>query len=84
MKSIQNWVSYLHENSYIFSPSLAILYNFLEPNLELESPNFYFKLQLESEDVSMEKVVHHFDIFKNIFYFKFFEFGNILFESVKV
>jgi hypothetical protein len=30
MKRVSNWISYLHENSYIFSPFLPILINFLK------------------------------------------------------
>jgi hypothetical protein len=32
----------------------------------------------------MEKVVHIFDIFKDIFYFKFLELGKVKFGSTKV
>jgi hypothetical protein len=32
----------------------------------------------------MEKVVHLFDIFKKIFYFKFLKLGKVLFGWVKV
>jgi hypothetical protein len=35
MKSVQNSISYLHENFYIFSPSLVILFNLLEPKSDL-------------------------------------------------
>jgi hypothetical protein len=28
MKSVKNWISYLHANSWIFIPHLAILFNF--------------------------------------------------------
>jgi hypothetical protein len=29
MKSVPNWISYLHANSWIFTPFLAILIDFL-------------------------------------------------------
>jgi hypothetical protein len=37
----------------------------------------------EYKEVSMEKVVHLFEIFKTIFYFKFFELEKDLFGLVK-
>jgi hypothetical protein len=36
MKSVQNWIYYLHENSWIFSPPLAILFNFLNSKIDLD------------------------------------------------
>jgi hypothetical protein len=30
MKSVPNWISYLHANCWIFDPFLAILINFLK------------------------------------------------------
>jgi hypothetical protein len=45
---------------------------------------FSFKVQFESEEVSMEKVINLFKPLKIIFYFKIFEPRKVLFESVKV
>jgi hypothetical protein len=42
------------------------------------------EIHSEYEEVSMEKVVHLFESFKNIFYFKKFGLGKAIFESVKV
>jgi hypothetical protein len=40
MKSVPNWISYLHENSWIFCPPLAILLNFLISKIGLDFPKF--------------------------------------------
>jgi hypothetical protein len=40
MKSAQNWISYLHANCWIFSPPLAILFNFLKLKTNLAFLNF--------------------------------------------
>jgi hypothetical protein len=42
------------------------------------------KIDSESEEVSMEKVVHLFESFKTIFYIKFFGLGKAIFEYVKL
>jgi hypothetical protein len=49
-----------------------------------EFPDFYIQIHFESEEVSMEKVVHIFETFKTIFYFKNFEPGKVLFGSNQV
>jgi hypothetical protein len=40
MISIPNWISYLHANFWIFSPPLAILFNFLKSKTYLDFPKF--------------------------------------------
>jgi hypothetical protein len=47
-------------------------------------PEFSFQIPSEYEEVSMDKVVHHFEIFKTIFYFKFLELRKVKFGSIKV
>jgi hypothetical protein len=79
MKSIPNWISYHYANSWILSPFLSILFNFLKPKSHLEFPNFLFKMYFESEEVTIEKVVPYFKIFKYIFYLKFLEQGKSIF-----
>jgi hypothetical protein len=46
-----------------------------------EFSEFSFKIPSESEEVSMGKVVHLFEIFPTIFYFQFSELGKGLFGS---
>jgi hypothetical protein len=72
MRSIPNWISCLHANSWIFGPFLDILINFLKSKPDLDFPNFLFQIHFESEEVSMDKVVPLFKFFKTIFYFKIF------------
>jgi hypothetical protein len=84
MRSVPNWISYLHANFWIFSPFLAILINFLKLKIDLDFPKFLFKIPSESEGVSMDKIVHICEIFKKIFYFKFLELGKAIFGSVEV
>jgi hypothetical protein len=43
MRSVPNWISYLHANSWIFNPFLAILINFLKSKIDLDSSIFYSK-----------------------------------------
>jgi hypothetical protein len=45
---------------------------------------FSFQISYESEEVSMDKVVHIFEIFKTIFYFNFLELKKVPFGSVKI
>jgi hypothetical protein len=40
MISVPDWSSYLHANSCIFSPFLAILINFLKSKIELDFLKF--------------------------------------------
>jgi hypothetical protein len=47
-------------------------------------PEFSFKINFESEDVSIEKVVPLFKQFKTTFSSKFFDLGKVLFGSNKV
>jgi hypothetical protein len=54
MKSVQNWISYIHANFYIFSPSLAILFNLLDPESDLGFLEFYFDIHFESGEVPMD------------------------------
>jgi hypothetical protein len=42
------------------------------------------KIHSESEDVSMDKVVHLFESFKTKFYFKIFRLGKVVFALVKI
>jgi hypothetical protein len=79
MKSIPNWVSYLHANSWTFSPFLPILINFLKLKIDLDFPKFSFEINFQSRDVPMEEVVIFFKSFKTIFYFNFFDLGKALF-----
>jgi hypothetical protein len=44
--------------------------------------DFSFKIHFESEEVSMDKIVHLFKIFRNIFYFNFSEIACIKFIKV--
>jgi hypothetical protein len=50
----------------------------------IEFSEFLFKIPSESEEVSIEKVVHIFEIFKTIFYFKILELRKVNFGSVKL
>jgi hypothetical protein len=50
----------------------------------IEFSEFSFKIPSKSEEVSIEKVVHIFDIFKTIFYFKILELRKVNFGSVKL
>jgi hypothetical protein len=77
MKSVPNWISYIHANSWTCSPSLAILFNFLEPKTDLDFPNFQFKIVFESEEIPMEKVIPFSKTSATIFYFEFLEFGKV-------
>jgi hypothetical protein len=71
MRSVPNWIYYLHANYWIFSPPLAILFNFLKSKTDLDFPNFFeFKINFESEEVPMDKVVPLFKSFRTIFYLK--------------
>jgi hypothetical protein len=79
MKSVPNWISYLHANFWIFSPFLAILFNFLKSKTNLDFTIFLFNLRSEFEEVTMEKVVPFFQTFTTIFYFKMFDTGKVLF-----
>jgi hypothetical protein len=83
MQSVPNWISYLHANSKIFIPFLAILINFLKSKIDLDSPKFWFKIHFEYEEVHMEKVVPFFKSFKIIFYFEFLEYGKATFDPIK-
>jgi hypothetical protein len=40
MKSVPNWISYLHEISWIFSPFLDILVSFLKLKIDSAFLNF--------------------------------------------
>jgi hypothetical protein len=83
MKSVQNWISYIHANSWSFSPFIAILIIFLMSKTDLDFPKFSFEIHFESGDVTMEEVVPFFKAFSTILYFQIFELGNVLFDSVK-
>jgi hypothetical protein len=84
MKSVPNYIFYLHANSWIFGPFLAILINFLNLKIDLDFPNFLFKIHFGSEEIPMEKVVHFFKTFTILFYFKIFELRNVICGFVKV
>jgi hypothetical protein len=84
MKSVPNWASCLHANSWIFSTFLAIFIKFLNSKTDIEFPIFSFEIHFESLEVPIEEVVTFFKTFSTIFYFKFFELRKVLFESVKV
>jgi hypothetical protein len=79
MKSVPNWICYIHANSWTFSPSLAILFNFLEPKTDLDFPNFQFKIVFESDEIPMEKVIRFPKTMGTIFHFKILEFGKVSF-----
>jgi hypothetical protein len=49
-----------------------------------EFPEFSFQIPSESEEVSKEKVVYPFEMFKTIFYFNFLELDKVPFGSVKI
>jgi hypothetical protein len=40
IRSVSNWISYLHANSWIFGSFLDILINFLNSKRDLDFPNF--------------------------------------------
>jgi hypothetical protein len=84
IKSVPNWISYLHANSWIFGPFLSILINFLNSKTDLDFPKFQFEINFESGEVPMEEVVPFFKKFSTIFYFKFVELKKALFGSVKI
>jgi hypothetical protein len=46
--------------------------------------DFSFEIHSESEEASMEKVVHLFEIFKTIILLKKFEIGKAIFEVNKI
>jgi hypothetical protein len=83
-RSVPNCIFYLHANSCIFNPLLAILINFLKSKTAFDFPKFLFKIISESEVVSMEKVVHLFEIFKTIFYLKILELMKDIFGPVQI
>jgi hypothetical protein len=60
------------------------LYLILSNSKPRHFPEFSFQIPFESEEVSMEKVVHLFEIFKTMFYFKFLELRKVKFESIKI
>jgi hypothetical protein len=54
------------------------------PKSDLEFPNFYFKINFESEDVSLKKVAPFYKSFTTIFYLKFLKLGKLLFGKNQV
>jgi hypothetical protein len=66
-KSAPNWIFYLHANSFIFGPFLAILIKLLKSKTDLEFPKFSFKTHFGYEEVPMENVIHLFKSFMTIF-----------------
>jgi hypothetical protein len=83
MGSVPNCISNLPSNFWIFSPFLAILIKFLNSKTDLDFPKFEFKTHFKSKEVSMEKVVQLFEIFKNIFYFKKLTLGKPYLDQIK-
>jgi hypothetical protein len=83
-RSVPNWISYLHANSWNFSPFLSILIKFLKSKIDINFPKFSFEMHFKSGEVPMEDVVHLFKSFTTIFYFKNFDLGNALFRSNEV
>jgi hypothetical protein len=81
MKSVSNWILYLHANFWIFSPPLAILFNFLNSKIDLEFPNFLFHFHHESGEAPMVKVVHLFKTCWPIFLLEFFEPWKLVFGA---
>jgi hypothetical protein len=81
VKSVSNWISYLHANFWIFSPPLAILFNFLNSKIDLEFPNFLFHFHHESGEAPMVKVVHLFKTCWPIFLLEFFEPWKLVFGA---
>jgi hypothetical protein len=45
MKIVPNWILYLHANSWVFSPHLAIIVNFLKSKIDLDFTYFGFNLR---------------------------------------
>jgi hypothetical protein len=45
--------------------------------------DFSFEIHYESEEISMEKVVHLFEVLKTTFHFKKFRLAKAVFGSVK-
>jgi hypothetical protein len=83
IRSIQNSISYLHANLWIFSPFLAIFINFLNSKTYHDFPMFLFKIHLESDEVPMEKVVPFFKTFTIIFVSNFLSSGRSFLEWSK-
>jgi hypothetical protein len=80
--------------SWAIGANTSVLSKF-HPNLKLQEEillnpkprkfsEFSFEIHYESGEVPMDEVVPLFKTFSTIFYFNFFELGNILFGSVKV
>jgi hypothetical protein len=84
IKTVPNWISYLHQNFWIFSPFLDILINFLKSKIDIDFPKFSFEIHFEYGEVLMGEVVPFSKKFSTIFYLKKFELDKILFEMVKV
>jgi hypothetical protein len=57
------------------------LISFLNSKTDPDFAIFSFKIPSEPEEVPMDKVVHLFEVFKTIFYLKFFELRKYLFRS---
>jgi hypothetical protein len=72
--------SKFHSNSKFKEETILDSIKFQPRNLS----EFSFKILSESEEVSMEEVVHLFEIFKTIFYFQFLKLRKVAFGLVKV
>jgi hypothetical protein len=83
MKSIPNYISYLHVNSWIFSPFLDILINFLKSKTDIDFL-FLFKIQFKSKEFPITKVVPWFKYFNPIFYLKLFELEKTIFGPIQL
>jgi hypothetical protein len=76
MKSAPNWISYLHANSWIFIPHLAILFNFLKSKTYHDFPNFN---SISIREARMVKIVHLFKTCCPICLYEFLEHWKVVF-----
>jgi hypothetical protein len=67
-----------------FHPNLKLQEEILLNPKPRNFSEFSFEIHYESGEVPMDEVVPLFKTFSTIFYFNFFELGNVLFGSVKV
>jgi hypothetical protein len=67
-----------------FHPNLKFQEEILLNPKPRNFPEFLFEIHFESGGVPMEEIVLFFKSFSTVFYFKFFELGEVLFGVVKV
>jgi hypothetical protein len=75
MRSVPYWISYLHANSWIYNPFIAILIKFLKSKTDIVFPNFDSKSIL-----NMEKVVPFLKTLKSYFISDFSSLTKLLLE----